>query len=63
MHNNSNNAKFLRKLSSNAYEFDKTEMRFRLRKSVVTLEKKISRLTEHSSDKNLGSSKRLVQEN
>ena len=41
MHNNSNNAKFLRKLSSNAYEFDKREMRFRLRKSVVTFAKKI----------------------
>ena len=54
---------FFSSLRSNAYEFDKTEMRFHLRKSVVTLEKKISRLTEHSSDKNLGSSKRLVQEN
>ena len=58
-----NDADFFSSLRSNAYEFDKTEMRFHLRKSVVTLEKKISRLTEHSSDKNLGSSKRLVQEN
>ena len=31
---------FFSSLRSNAYEFDKTEMRFRLRKSVVTLEKK-----------------------
>ena len=60
MHNNS---AFLSKLSSNAYEFDKTEMRFHLRKSVVTFAKKISRLTEHSSYKNFGSSKRLFKEN
>ena len=36
-----NNAKFLNKLSSNAYEFEKREMRFHLRKSVVTFAKKI----------------------
>ena len=41
MHNNSNNAEFLSRLSSNAYEFDKREMRFHLRTSVVTLAKKI----------------------
>ena len=36
-----NNAKFLNRLiSSNAYEFDKREMRFHLRKSVVTFAKK-----------------------
>ena len=35
-----NYAKFLKKLSSNAYEFDKREMRFHLRKSVVTFAKK-----------------------
>ena len=40
MYNNSNNAEFLSRLSSNAYEFDKREMRFHLRKSVVTLAKK-----------------------
>ena len=54
---------FFSSLSPSAYEFDNTDMRFHLRKSVVTSEKKISRLTEHSSDKNLASSKRLVQEN
>ena len=57
---------FFSSLRSNAYEFDKTEMRFHLRKSVVTSENKnieVNGLTEHSSDKNLGSSKRLVQEN
>ena len=31
---------FFSSLRSNAYEFDKTEMRFHLRKSVVTLENK-----------------------
>ena len=36
-----NNAEFLSRLSSNAYEFDKREMRFHLRKSVVTFAKKI----------------------
>ena len=35
-----NNAEFLSRLSSNAYEFDKREMRFHLRKSVVTFTKK-----------------------
>ena len=36
-----NNAEVLRRLSFNAYEFDKTEMRFHLRKSVVTFAKKL----------------------
>ena len=60
-----NNAEFLSRLSSNDYEFDKRQMRFHLRKSVVTFAKKINgkRLTEHSSHKNIGSSKRLFQEN
>ena len=35
-----NNAEFLSRLSSNAYEFDKREMRFHLRKSAVTFAKK-----------------------
>ena len=35
-----NNAEFLSRLSSNAYEFDKREMRFHLRKIVVTFAKK-----------------------
>ena len=35
-----NNAGFLNRLISNAYEFDKREMRFHLRKSVVTIAKK-----------------------
>ena len=35
-----NNVEFLSRLSSNAYEFDKREMRFHLRKSVVTFAKK-----------------------
>ena len=35
-----NNAEFLIRLSSNAYEFDKREMRFHLRKSAVTVAKK-----------------------
>ena len=39
-----NNAEFLSRLSSNAYEFDKREMRFRLRKIVVTFAKKIIKL-------------------
>ena len=39
-----NNAKFLNRLSSNAYEFDKREMRFHSRKSVVTFAKKIIRV-------------------
>ena len=34
-----NNAESLSRLSSNAYEFDEREMRFHLRKSVITLEK------------------------
>ena len=33
------NADFLSRLSSNAYESDKREMRFHLRKSVVTFAK------------------------
>ena len=45
MHNNVN---FLNMLSSNAYEFDKREMRFHLRKSVVTFAKKIIEIN-HSS--------------
>ena len=57
------NEEFLIRLSSNAYEFDKREMCFHLRKSVVTFAKKLKRLTEHSSHKNFGSSKRLFQEN
>ena len=35
-----NNAEFLSRLSSNTYEFDKREMRFHLRKIVVTFSKK-----------------------
>ena len=35
-----NNAKFLSRLSSNAYDSDKREMRFHLRKNVVTFAKK-----------------------
>ena len=60
-----NNAEFLSRFISNAYEFDKREMRFHLRKSVVTFAKNlyIFRLTEHSLHKNFGSSKRLFQEN
>ena len=59
-----NNAKFLNRLSSNAYEFDKREMPVHLRKSVVTFaKKKMYGLTEHSSHKNSGSSRRLFQEN
>ena len=38
------NAEFLSRLSSNAYEFDKSEMPFHLRKSVVTFAKKIMKL-------------------
>ena len=34
------NAEFLSRLSSNAYEFDKSEMPVHLRKSVVTFAKK-----------------------
>ena len=46
-----NNAEFL-----NAYEIDKREVRFHLRKRAVNLAKKITnRLTEHSSYKNVGS--------
>ena len=36
-----NNAAFLSRLSSNAYAFDKREVRFHLRKSVATFAKKI----------------------
>ena len=36
-----NNAEFLSRFSSNAYEFDKSEMHFHLRKSVVTFAKNI----------------------
>ena len=36
-----NNAEILGRLSSNDYEFDKREMRFHLRKSVVAFAKKI----------------------
>ena len=57
------NEEFFIRLSSNAYEFDKREICFHLRKSVVTFAKKLKRLTEHSSHKNFGSSKRLFQEN
>ena len=32
---------FFSSLSSNAYEFHKTEMRFHVRKSVITLAKKL----------------------
>ena len=35
-----NNAESLSRLSSNAYEFDKREVRFYLKKSVVTFAKK-----------------------
>ena len=35
-----NNAVFLSRLSSNAFEFDKREMRLHLRKSVATFAKK-----------------------
>ena len=35
-----NNAEFLSRLSSTAYEFDKKEIPFHLRKSVVTFAKK-----------------------
>ena len=38
------NAEFLNRLSSNGYEFDKSEMPFHLRKSVVTFAKKIIEL-------------------
>ena len=38
-------------------------MPMNLRKSVVTFAKKLLTLTEHSSHKNLGSSKRLFEEN
>ena len=53
-----NNAEFLSRFSSR-------EMRFHLRKSVVTFAKNIYifRLTEHSLHKNFGSSKRSFQEN
>ena len=51
-----NNAEFLSRLSSNAYEFK--EKCCYLRKKIMNLT-----LTEHSSHKNLGSSKRLFQEN
>ena len=37
-----NNAEFLSRLNSNAYEFDKREMRFNLRKSAVTFAKKVN---------------------
>ena len=37
-----NNAEFLSTLNSNAYEFDKREMRFNLRKSAVTFAKKVN---------------------
>ena len=39
-----NNAGFLNRLSSSAYEFDKREMRFNLRKSVVAFAKKVIKL-------------------
>ena len=39
-----NNADFLSRLSSNAYEFDKKEMRFHLRTSVFAFAKKIVRV-------------------
>ena len=60
-----NNAEFLSRFSFNAYEFDKREMRFHLRESVVTFAKNIYifRLAEHSLHKNFGSSQRLFQEN
>ena len=38
------NVEFLSRLSSNAYEFDKSETPFHLRKSVVTFAKKIIKL-------------------
>ena len=37
-----NNAEFLSRLNANAYEFDKREMRFHLRKSAVTFAKKVN---------------------
>ena len=57
-----NNAEFLSRLNSNAYEFDKREMRFHLRKSAITFAKKVNG-PEHSSLKKFGSSKRLFQGN
>ena len=54
-----NNAEFLSRFSSYAYEFDNREMHFHLRKSVVTFAKKkniyIFRLTEHSLHKQINS--------
>ena len=38
------NAEFLSRLSSSAYEFDKSEMPVHLRKSVVAFAKKIMKL-------------------
>ena len=58
-----NNAEFLSRLSSNAYEFDKREMRFHLRKSAVTFAKKIIKVNGTSLHENFSSSKRLFQEN
>ena len=58
-----NNAEFLSRLSSTAYEFDKREIRFHLRKVLLPSQKKLQKLTEHSSHKNFGSMKRLFQEN
>ena len=59
-----NNADFFSRLSSNAYEFDKREIRFHLRKSVVTFAKKIINVNgTYSLHKNFGSCKRLFQEN
>ena len=54
-----NNAEFLSRFSSYAYEFDNREMRFHFRKSVVTFAKNIYiyifRLTEHSLHKQINS--------
>ena len=59
-----NNAELLSRLSSNAYEFDKTEMiRGNLRKSVVTCAKKIIKVNGTYIAEELSSSKRLFQEN
>ena len=55
-----NNAEFLSRLNANAYEFDKREMRFHLRKSAVTFAKKVNGTFML---KKFGSSKRLFQGN
>ena len=39
-----NNAKFLNRLSPDAYKLNKSEMRFHLRKGVVTFAKKVIRV-------------------